>query len=238
MATIDKEMLKHDPVAETIVHTVQRVQSQWRTWALVAGIALVVAGVMWSRVRQRERVPQQASYALASARSADDLERVVSEYPATFAAPAALAQLGQVAVQMTNYAAALEYYQRLTEQYPQSFLVPAAHLAAVKCRIALADQEFDPTAKRQRLMEAEAVLKRELLYSRDHYAAVSAQLELVRVLTAMERHQEALQEMETWYQQVGNSYLAALGDGLRERLLRVTGASTNVIPRGADEGAQ
>jgi len=238
MATIDKELLKHDPVAETIVHTVQRVRLHWRTVALVAGIALIAAGMVWSRVRQRERVPQEAGFALASARSAEDLERVVKDYPRTFAAPAALAQLGHMAAQMTNYAAALGYYSRLAEEYPQNFLVPAAQLAAVKCRVALAAQEFDPERRKQLYNEAESMLKRELLYSRDHYAAVLAQLELVRILAATERYQEALQEMETWEQQVGNTYLASLGDGLRERLLRVTGASTNSISRGSDEVPQ
>jgi len=238
MATIDKEMLKHDPVAETIVHIVQRVQSQWRTVVLVAGIALIAAGMVWSHVRQREREPQEAGFALESARSADDFERVVRDYPRTFAAPAALAQLGHMAAQMTNYAAALGYYSRLVEQYPQNFLVPAAQLAAVKCRVALAEQEFDPERRAQLYKEAESVLKRELLYNRDHYAAVLAQLELVRILAAMERYQEALQEMETWHQQVGNTYLASLADGLRERLLRITGASTNIILRGSDEVPQ
>lgn len=235
MATIDKEMLKHDPVAETIVHTVQRVQAQWRTVALIGGIILIVGGIVWSRVRQRERVPQEAAFALASARSAEDLERVVTQYPRTFAAPAALAQLGHLAAQMTNYAAAIAYYQRLVERYPQNFLVPAAQLAAVKCLIALADQAVDPEVRQQRYHEAEAVLKRDLLYNRDHYAAVLAQLELVRLLAATERYQDALQEMETWYQQVGNTYLASLGDGLRERLMRVTGASTNIVARGSNE---
>ncbi|MCX7847934.1 MAG: hypothetical protein N2595_07905 [bacterium] len=231
MATLEKELLKHDPVAESIVRFIQRVLAHWRTIVLVTGALLIAGGVVVSRVHQRQRLPQEASFALANARSADELQRVVRNYPQTFAAPAALAQLGHLMAMQTNYPAALQYYEELVAKYPRNFLVPAAQLAAVKCRIAIAEAESDPLRRRQLYEQAETILKRELLYNRDHYAALLAQLELVRLLTAMERYPEALEEMQRWDAEVGNTYFAALGDGLRERLYRITGASTNMPAR-------
>lgn len=235
MATIDKEILKHDPVAETIVKTLQRLKPHWRRIVAVTAIALIVASFVWSRVQRRERIPQEAGFRLATAQSVEDLERIVQDFPQTFAAPAALAQLGYRMATQTNYAAALSYYEKLVQIYPRSFLVPAAQLAAVKCRIALADAEPDPAVRQRRLEEVETYLKRELLYNRDHYAAPLAQLELIRLLTSMGRYEEALSELNNWHQQPHAQFLASLTDGLYERLLRITGAATNLPPEASYE---
>jgi len=133
-------------------------------------------------------------------------------------------QLGQLAVHETNYAKAMAYYRRVVDDYPDSFLVPGALLAVAKCHIAQGNYR-----------NAETVLKRELLYNRDNYAAAIAQLDLVRVLCAMGRYGEAWEEMQMWDQMVGNTYVASLGNGLREKLLRVTGLSTNLLQQ-ANEG--
>jgi predicted negative regulator of RcsB-dependent stress response len=103
------------------------------------------------------------------------------------------------------------------DEHPNSFLVPAAQLAIVKCYIA--EENYD---------EAERVLKRELLYSPTHYIVPLARIQLVNVLMATERYDEAWEEYQAFEQQTANSYLAFLGDGIREKLMRVTGISTNL----------
>lgn len=230
-------MLKHDPIAEAIIASVNRVQHQWRAylpWALAAVLALVVA---WYIYAARRNEPRKASTALANARTPEALEAVARTYAKTYAGPAALAQLGALALQQTNYAGAYGYFERLVSSAPQSYLVPAAQLAMVKCRVAQADDALVPQDKQQYYSDAEQLLRRDLLYSRDHYAAPLAQLELVRILYATGRPQEAWQELETWQREIGQSYMAGMADGLRETLMRVTGAATNMLAQQAAQAA-
>jgi predicted negative regulator of RcsB-dependent stress response len=105
--------------------------------------------------------------------------------------------------------------------------VPAAQLAIVRCYVA--EENYD---------EAERVLKRELLYSPTHYMVPLARIELVHVLMAAGRYDQALEQYQTFEQQTANSYLASLGDGVRETLLRVTGMSTNIIAQSNERMVQ
>ncbi len=237
MTTPHREMLKHDPVAEAIVASVSRVRHNWRTYAPYVLLAVLALGVAWYVYSRRANEPLNASTALANARTAEALEAVARAYPATYAGPAALAQLGALALQQTNYAQAYGHFQRLVSGAPQSYLVPAAQLAMVKCRIAQADEALVPQDKQQYYAEAEQVLRRELLYNRDHYAAPLAQLELVRILYATGRPQEAWQELEVWQREIGQNYMASMADGLRETLMRVTGAATNMMAQQAAQQA-
>jgi len=232
-------MLKHDPVAEAIAASVIRVQHNWRKYVPLVLLAVLALGVAWYVYNNRANEPLHASVALANARTAEALEAVARTYPATYAGPAALAQLGALALQQTNYAQAYGYFERLVKSAPQNYLVPAAQLAMVKCRVAQADAALVPQDKQQYYADAEQVLRRELLYSRDHYAAPLAQLELVRILYATGRPQEAWQELEVWQREIGQNYMASMADGLRETLMRMTGATTNMMAQqAAQEAAQ
>jgi predicted negative regulator of RcsB-dependent stress response len=227
MAEIDKSLLKHDALAESVVHTLSRLKQHWKPAALISGAIVIIVIVAVYSSERAVSVPQQASYALASATSRASVEDVANKYPDTFAAAAALVQLGYGSWLQTNYAAARGYYQRVVAEHPNSFLVPAAELAIVKCYVAEGD-----------LDEAERVLKRELLYSPTHYMVPVARIELVHVLMAAGRYDEALEEYQTFEQQTANSFMSSLGDGLREKLMRVTGISTNLYAQSNERSVQ
>ncbi|NLF40759.1 tetratricopeptide repeat protein [bacterium] len=222
MADINREELKHDPIAEYIVHQLAKIQKHWRQVVVGVCIAAVVIIAVAYHFSRKETVPQKASLALAQARTPDALEGVVRAYGGTFAAPAALAELGRVAIMETNYQAAIGYYQRLVAEYPKDFLVPAALLSVAKCYIEL-----------ENYSDAETVLRRQLLYDRNHYAVAAAQLELVSLLVATKRYGEAWDELQAWDQTFRDSQFGSLADGLREKLMRLSGASTNLVAQQA-----
>ena len=214
---LDKEQLKHDPLAEAIINFIAKVKPRWKELVLYTAIGVLIIILASNFVMKKDNLPVEAGKALAFAGSAADIENVVIKYPGTYAASAGLMQLGALAVQQTNFSMAIKQYNRIENECPNSFLIPAARLAVAKCYIALGNYK-----------DAEDILKRDLLYDRDHYASLLAQMELVRVLTAMGRYKEALNEMQLWDRSVANSYLASMGSGIREQLMRVTGVSTNL----------
>jgi len=222
---MDKTQLKHDPVAESIVHLIGRLKANRRSIMLYGGIiAIVIIGTTFY-LKNKKEYPQKASYALASARSPEELKNVVKDYKDNnVAAPAALCQLGYIAAQNTNFAEAVEYYRTIINNYPDSLLTPAAILAVAKCYVA-----------QGKYTEAESVLKREVLYDKNNYIAVVAQIELVQILCSMGRYNEAIEQLQIWNQMGGNTYFSYLSDGLQEKLLRVTGLSTNLISQQANE---
>jgi len=109
------------------------------------------------------------------------------------------------------------YFKQLVNEHPKSFLVPAANLAIAKCYVA-----------EGKYKEAETLLKRDLLYNRDHYAALPAQMELINVLNAMGEYDAALNEIQLLEQVGGKSFYASAYSGLKEKLMRVTGVTTNL----------
>jgi predicted negative regulator of RcsB-dependent stress response len=218
MSGIDKKQLKHDPVAEWLVHQIVQLKPYTRqiTGVLVL-VIIVIAGVSWYYSRESSR-PNEASYALAMARSEADLQRVITEYPDTFSAVAATMKLAQFMAQQTNYTRAVEYYRYVINDMPDNSMRPIAVRALAKCYFA--EGEYD---------RAIELLNRELLYDKNSYVTVLAQLDLVYILCAADRYEEAWKELEEWNSLVGNSYMASAANGLREEILRVTGISTNQI---------
>ena len=221
---MDKKQLKHDPVAEALVHLIAKLKANIRSVILyVAIILFVIIGALYY-FNSKKAYPQKASFALATASSPEDLKKIVVEYKNNIAAPAALCQLGYIASQKTNYVEALSYYRSIVDQYPDSFFAPAAILAVAKCYVA-----------QGKYPEAESVLKREVLYDRNNYIAIIAQMELIQILDTMGRYNEAIEQLQIWNQMGGNTYFSYLGDGLQEKLLRVTGLSTNLISQQPNE---
>jgi tetratricopeptide (TPR) repeat protein len=218
MSHIDRQKLKHDPVAESLVHLIGRLKQHTTRLVLVGGIILIalVAAIWW--YQQKEDLPYKASMALLQVQSLQDLENIPREYPKSFAAPAALTQLGYAAFQQTNYARALAYYSRIADEYPDYLLTPSVRLAMAKCHLALSQ-----------FAEAERILRNDVLYDIDHYAAFQGQLVLVKVLAMQKRYDEAWEEMKKWDQMARMFYMTSLGDGLREQLLRETGISTTLV---------
>ncbi len=221
---MDKKQLKHDPVAEALVHLVGKLKANQHSLMLYGGIILLVIVGTLIYFNSKKEYPQKASFALANARSHEDLENVVKNYKDNIVAPAALCQLGYIAAQQTNYVEALGYYRTIIDEYPDSFLTPAAILAVAKCYVA-----------QGKYTEAESVLKREVLYDKNNYIAIVAQMELVQILSTMGRYNEAIEQLQIWNQLGGNTYFSYLGDGIQEKLLRVTGLSTNLISQQSNE---
>ena len=217
MAGLNKEQIKHDPIAESIVELLGKAKPHRKKIAVYAAIAALVIIVASNRYSKEKNLPVEAGEMLAAVQSPDALNDVVKEYPKTFAASAALMQLGAYEAQRTNYTKARFYYQQLVDEHQKSFLVPAANLAIAKCYVA-----------EQNYTEAENLLKRNLLYNRDHYAALPAQMELINVLNAMGQYDAALNEIQQLERAAGNSYYASAYIGLKEKLMRVTGVTTNL----------
>ncbi len=221
---MDKKQLKHDPVAEALVHTIGKLKANQRSLMLYGGIILLIIIGTIFYFNSKKQYPQKASFALANARSQEELKNIVKDYKDNIAAPAALCQLGYIAAQQTNYVEALGYYRTIVNDYPDSFITPAAILAVAKCYVA-----------QGKYTEAESVLKREVLYDKNNYIAIVAQMELVQILSTMGRYNEAIEQLQIWNQLGGNTYFSYLGDGIQEKLLRVTGLSTNLISQQSNE---
>ena len=221
---MDKKQLKHDPIAEALVHLIGKLKANQRSLILYGGVTLlVIIGTIFYFSNQNE-YPNKASLALANVQSPEDLKKIVIDYKNNIVAPAALCQLGYMEVHKTNFVEALEYYRTVVNDYPDSFLTPAATLAVAKCYVA-----------QGKYTEAESVLKREVLYDKNNYIAIVAQMELVQILNSMGRYNEAIEELQIWNQLGGNRYFSYLGDGIQEKLLRVTGLSTNLISQQSNE---
>lgn len=219
--------MKHDPVSESIVHFIGRLKANRRPILLYGSIIVIIIAGTTVYLKNKKEYPQKASYALATSRSSEELKKVVEDYKEDkVAAPAALCQLGFIAAQNTNYAEAVRYYRQIIDNYPNSFLKPAAILAVAKCYVA-----------QGKYTEAETVLKREVLYDKNNYIAVVAQMELIQILSSMGRYNEAIEQLENWNQMGGNTYFSYLGDGVQEKLLRITGLSTNLISQQANENS-
>ena len=217
MAKINKEQMKHDPVAELLVELIGKAKLHWKKIVVYVGIAALIVIAVSNWYASKENMPIKAGEALAFVQSPEALNEVVKKYPETFAASAALMQLGSYEAQRTNYAKAVFYFKQLVNEHPKSFLVPAANLAIAKCYVA-----------EEKYKEAETLLKRDLLYNRDHYAALPAQMELINVLNAMGQYDAALNEIQQLEQVAGKSSYASAYSGLKEKLMRVTGVTTNL----------
>jgi tetratricopeptide (TPR) repeat protein len=217
MSGLNKEQMKHDPVAESIVELIGKAKPHWKKIVVYAGITALIIIAVSNWYSSKKNLPIEAGEALASVQSPEALNEVVKKYPETFAASAALMQLGSYEAQRTNYAKAIFYFQQLVNEHQKSFLVPAANLAMAKCYVA-----------EKKYKEAENLLKRNLLYNRDHYAALSAQMELINVLNAMGQYDAALSEIQQLEQIAGKSFYASAYSGLKEKLMRVTGVTTNL----------
>ena len=211
---------------------VESAKTNWRRLALVGAVVIIAIGFAGWLSYEKARRPEQASYELFAAQSKSPaaIELVTRQYPDTYAGAAAVGMLAAIAVHETNYTEAIRNYKRLVAEHADSYLVPVANLAIAQCYLAQGSLETTPAKRQEMFGQAESVLKRDLLYNRDHYAALSAQLALVHVLMAQGRYGDAWTELRAWDQQVGNNEIAVLADGLRERLVRVTGTITNKNP--------
>ncbi|MCE9616642.1 MAG: tetratricopeptide repeat protein [Lentisphaerae bacterium] len=101
--------------------------------AVGVGIALVaVLGISFYR-GQKANAQRDALMLLSSARSLDDLERVVSDYGNSPAAPLALLKIAHGYFSSGNYALAKDKYDAFTARFPQHEFAAAALLGVWQC---------------------------------------------------------------------------------------------------------
>lgn len=217
MSKKHKEMLKHDPVAESIVHFLAKVKANKNVvvTAVLVGV-VVIASVVYT-IQSKNLEPFKASEALRSVASESQLKEIPIQYPGTFAAPVARIRLAAQAFAQSNYVVAIEYYDQILTDSPKFDLVPAVILAKAKCKIAMGD-----------LVAAEKIL-RDALYEGDKFADLASQLALVKVLTMEKRYSEANAEMQVWEQTASKYGMNQLENGLRAELLRLSGSATSMF---------
>lgn len=144
-----------------------------------AVVAIAIAGVNMVKSRSHRRVLDAAAQ-LAAARSAQDLEAIVSDYSGTPSAPLALLQLAKAAYDSGNYSQAMTHYETFTQRYAQHELADAAVMGAIHCREA-----------RGELAAAEAAFKAFAEAHPKHFLAAQALLGEARCLEQLGRFDEA-----------------------------------------------
>jgi tetratricopeptide (TPR) repeat protein len=100
---------------------------------VAVGVAIALAlGIVLFRNRA-ESGQQDAMALLTSARSFDDLDRVVSDYESSSAAPLALLKLGQAHYASGNYTMATEKYDAFIARHATHPLATAAEIGKLQC---------------------------------------------------------------------------------------------------------
>jgi outer membrane protein assembly factor BamD (BamD/ComL family) len=102
---------------------------------LAAGLILVIAIsvglVLYKTSKARETA--QVAKSLFSARSQQDLENIISQYPSSPYAPVALLRVAKNLYDTGNYDAAMVKYTEFREKYPNHELAAAAELNKIYC---------------------------------------------------------------------------------------------------------
>jgi len=111
----------------------QLLQEHGKTWAVAAGIVLVVvcATVLY-RVHARS-VVHRSSAMLYAAQSVQDLEAVVEQYGSTPAVPLALLKLAKAYFDAGNYELAVQRYADFSRKFAEHPMAGVAELGRVHC---------------------------------------------------------------------------------------------------------
>ncbi len=109
------------------------------------GLALVVVLGFTFYKNRAESSRRDALLLMASAKSFDELERVVSDYQGTPAAPLALLKIAHAYYSAGNYTLARDKYDTFTTQYATHEMAPVAELGSLHC--AEAQGKIDETMR-------------------------------------------------------------------------------------------
>ena len=177
---------------------------------LILVVAVAIFGVRFWKARAASRA-EQASAAIASASSLDDLEQVVSEFPSSGDAPAALLKIASRHCRRGDYAVARERYTDFLRKYASHDLVPVARLG-----IAFTDENDG------RLEEALAAYEKHLAdFGDKDYLAPVATLGKARCLAFLGREDEARTVLDQMTADKSNTEWAIHADDLKAVLPRM-----------------
>lgn len=166
------------------IEELQRLKALWDThgrWVLigVCAILLAITGTRLIRHRSRARAAA-ASRQLSAARSPEDLDKILSSYSRTAAAPLALIRLAKAYYNAGDYDVAQNKYIEFTAKFGEHEMVEVAQLGRVHCMEAKG--------------EAAAALAAFAAFAADrpdHYLTPQATLGRARCLEQLGRFDEA-----------------------------------------------
>lgn len=105
--------------------------------AITASVVMLAVLVVAAHVLQKRLGEQRASQMLLNARTPDQQEAILLQYPLSSSAPVALLALASGAFHSGAYDQARDYYSRFKEQYPDHEMALAAVLGDLMCQEAL-----------------------------------------------------------------------------------------------------
>jgi tetratricopeptide (TPR) repeat protein len=115
----------------------ESIKKQWASFAIKAGLAVVVVlGVFLYRTHQQSR-QDQASRMLGEARNVEALQALITQYPGTPAARLAVLQTAKAFYDAGDYAAASTSYSEFAARNPKHPMVAVAHLGKIECMEAM-----------------------------------------------------------------------------------------------------
>lgn len=96
-------------------------------------IGLLIAGsVSFYRINKRSKM-ETASKLLGAAKSAQDLEAVISRYPESPSAPLALLKIAKLYYNNESFDVAIQKYSEFKEKYPEHQMVLSADMGIAHC---------------------------------------------------------------------------------------------------------
>ncbi|MGQ9662443.1 MAG: YfgM family protein [Kiritimatiellia bacterium] len=163
---------------------VERVKSVLREYGVPFGVAaVIVLGLSWGWSGYRSharRVVEEAAVKLTEARTAQELESIVADYPKTPSAPLALLRLAKLNYSLGAYEAAAAKYAEFGQKYQDHELVAGAQLGRIQCLEA-----------QGHVQEALEGFERFIKTHQGHFLVPQAQLAQARCLEALGRIEEA-----------------------------------------------
>jgi tetratricopeptide (TPR) repeat protein len=173
----------------------------------VALLLLIAIGITFYQQRQKNKA-MAATMTLFNARSVDDLQKVMEDYPSTASAPLARLKLAKAHFDNGSYTIAMETYDSFLEENPQHRFRDNARLGRIHCleaqgRLEAAADEFKAFAEEK---------------GRDHYLTPQALIGQARCLQQTGSYNEARQVYEKVLTEHENSAWAVRAEDLLMRV--------------------
>jgi TolA-binding protein len=178
----------------------------------VSVVLIIAAATVLYQSRQKRKV-EQAVQMLASSRTTEDLDKLLTDYPSSEVAPLAMLKLAKEYFNSRNFDMSLDKYTQIMQKFPDHSLAPAAQLGKIHC--------LEARGQLEDALDAFAAFSEKYP---DHFLTSQALLGHARCLEQLGRHREAKAAYEDFiaaYPESGWSssaedFLAALDKQLGE----------------------